>query len=80
MTFPLSGPVVGARLWKEPMRRPVMTVVWIVLSVVAALAVVLLAMTMHVVDQYEKGVLFRLGRVIAVREPGLTSSSRSSTS
>ncbi|MCW2772176.1 MAG: band 7 protein [Nocardioides sp.] len=49
-----------------------MTVVWIVLSVVAALAVVLLAMSMHVVDQYEKGVLFRLGRVIAVREPGLT--------
>jgi hypothetical protein len=80
MTLSSIGACVGARLRKEPMRRPVMTVVWIVLSVVAALAVVLLAMTMHVVDQYEKGVLFRLGRVIAVREPGLTSSSRSSTS
>jgi regulator of protease activity HflC (stomatin/prohibitin superfamily) len=49
-----------------------MTVLWIVLAVVLGLAVLVLAASMRVVDQYEKGVLFRLGRVIAVREPGLT--------
>jgi hypothetical protein len=49
-----------------------MTVLWIVLTAVLVLAVLVLAASMHVVDQYEKGVLFRLGRVIAVREPGLT--------
>jgi regulator of protease activity HflC (stomatin/prohibitin superfamily) len=40
--------------------------------VAAALAVAVLAMSMKVVKQYEKGVLLRLGRVHAVREPGLT--------
>jgi regulator of protease activity HflC (stomatin/prohibitin superfamily) len=49
-----------------------MTVLWIVLAVVLGLAALVLAASMRVVDQYEKGVLFRLGRVIAVREPGLT--------
>ncbi|WP_051177884.1 slipin family protein [Nocardia concava] len=38
---------------------------------VAVVAVVLLALSIRVVTQYERGVLFRLGRVIAVREPGL---------
>ncbi|MGO4257987.1 slipin family protein [Marmoricola sp. RAF53] len=39
--------------------------------VVVALGLVVLAMAVHVVNQYEKGVLLRLGRVQAVREPGL---------
>jgi regulator of protease activity HflC (stomatin/prohibitin superfamily) len=45
--------------------------VWIV---VVALIVVLiaLALTLRVVKQYEQGVLFRLGRVTAVRKAGLT--------
>ncbi|GAB2544840.1 slipin family protein [Nocardia heshunensis] len=40
---------------------------------IVVLVVVLLglALSIRVVTQYEKGVLFRLGRVIAVREPGL---------
>jgi regulator of protease activity HflC (stomatin/prohibitin superfamily) len=45
-----------------------------VFAVVIALVVValmVLAVSIRVVTQYEKGVLFRLGRVIAVREPGL---------
>jgi regulator of protease activity HflC (stomatin/prohibitin superfamily) len=46
-----------------------MTVLFVV--VVLALAV-LAAMSVRIVKQYERGVLFRLGRVIAVREPGLT--------
>jgi regulator of protease activity HflC (stomatin/prohibitin superfamily) len=39
---------------------------------VAAVAAVVLALSIRVVKQYEKGVLLRLGRVHAVREPGLT--------
>jgi len=35
------------------------------------LALVLLAMSVRIVKQYEEGVLFRLGRVIGVKQPGL---------
>src|SRR5829696_7785018 len=44
------------------------------LTVVVVLAVLVLlglALSVRIVQQYEKGVLFRLGRVIGVREPGL---------
>ncbi|HYB83242.1 MAG TPA: SPFH domain-containing protein [Mycobacterium sp.] len=44
----------------------------IVLTVVAAfVAVVLLGASIRIVQQYQRGVHFRLGRVIGVREPGL---------
>jgi regulator of protease activity HflC (stomatin/prohibitin superfamily) len=43
-----------------------------VLVVIAALVLLGLALSVRIVQQYEKGVLFRLGRVIGVREPGLT--------
>jgi regulator of protease activity HflC (stomatin/prohibitin superfamily) len=39
---------------------------------IVVLAIVVLALSMRVVTQYQKGVLFRLGRVRTVREPGLT--------
>jgi regulator of protease activity HflC (stomatin/prohibitin superfamily) len=39
--------------------------------VVAVLALLGLALSVRIVQQYEKGVLFRLGRVVGVREPGL---------
>jgi regulator of protease activity HflC (stomatin/prohibitin superfamily) len=42
-----------------------------VLVVLAVLVLVGLALSVRIVQQYEKGVLFRLGRVIGVREPGL---------
>jgi regulator of protease activity HflC (stomatin/prohibitin superfamily) len=42
-----------------------------VLVVVAVLLLIGLALSVRIVQQYEKGVLFRLGRVIGVREPGL---------
>src|SRR5512144_3418788 len=38
---------------------------------VLALVVIALAMALKIVKQYEKGVLFRLGRLIGTREPGL---------
>ena len=42
-----------------------------VLVVIAVLALLGLALSVRIVKQYERGVLFRLGRVIGVREPGL---------
>jgi len=41
------------------------------LVVAVVLAVVLLALSVRVVKQYERGVVFRLGRLQHVREPGL---------
>ena len=35
------------------------------------LALVLIAMALRVVREYERGVHFRLGRIIGVKEPGL---------
>jgi regulator of protease activity HflC (stomatin/prohibitin superfamily) len=43
-----------------------------VLVVLGLLVLLGLALSVRIVKQYEKGVLFRLGRVIGVREPGLT--------
>ncbi len=45
---------------------------WWVLIGVVALVLIGLALSLRVVKQYEKGVLFRLGRVHGVRQPGLT--------
>jgi regulator of protease activity HflC (stomatin/prohibitin superfamily) len=49
-----------------------MSILLITAVVVVALAAIVLALSIRVVKQYEKGVLLRLGRVRAVREPGLT--------
>jgi len=43
----------------------------IALVVVAVLVLLGLALSVRIVQQYEQGVLFRLGRVVGVREPGL---------
>lgn len=43
----------------------------IVWWIAAGVVVVLLALSIRIVKQYERGVLFRLGRVVGVREPGL---------
>jgi regulator of protease activity HflC (stomatin/prohibitin superfamily) len=48
-----------------------MTTTWIIIFAVA-LMMLLTALALKVVKQYERGVLFRLGRVIAVRNAGLT--------
>jgi regulator of protease activity HflC (stomatin/prohibitin superfamily) len=53
-------------------REQAMAALVTVLIVLALLAVLGLALSVRIVKQYEKGVLFRLGRVIGVREPGLT--------
>ena len=41
------------------------------LTVVVLAVLAVLALSVRVVQQYEQGVLFRLGRVVGVREPGL---------
>ncbi len=43
----------------------------LVIIVIAVALLLLLASAVRIVKQYEQGVLFRLGRVIGVREPGL---------
>jgi regulator of protease activity HflC (stomatin/prohibitin superfamily) len=48
-----------------------MRVLGVVVVVVIALCLLALAMAVRVVKQYEDGVLFRLGRVIGERQPGL---------
>ena len=42
-----------------------------VVVVLAVLVLLGLALSVRIVQQYQKGVLFRLGRVVGVREPGL---------
>ena len=49
-----------------------MNALLVVLAVVVLLGLVALAMSARIVQQYEEGVLFRLGRVRGVRKPGLT--------
>jgi regulator of protease activity HflC (stomatin/prohibitin superfamily) len=48
-----------------------MSFVWIAVAVIV-LALLFLALAVRIVKQYEQGVLFRLGRVIGVRQAGLT--------
>ena len=38
---------------------------------VVVLAIIAVALSFHIIEQYEKGVVFRLGRVIGEKEPGL---------
>ncbi len=47
-------------------------IVIVVVAVVAFVALIVLVASLRVVKQYEEGVLFRLGRVVGVRTPGLT--------
>jgi regulator of protease activity HflC (stomatin/prohibitin superfamily) len=49
-----------------------MNVVAVVIAVVIIALIAVAAQSIRVVTQYEKGVLFRLGRVKDVRDPGLT--------
>ncbi len=48
-----------------------MTVLLTVLITLAVVALFVLSLSLRIVKQYERGVLFRLGRVVGVREAGL---------
>ena len=43
----------------------------IVLVAIVVLALVLLSSTIKIVQEYERGVIFRLGRLVGARGPGL---------
>jgi regulator of protease activity HflC (stomatin/prohibitin superfamily) len=49
-----------------------MAVLVTVIVALVLLAMIVLAMSLRIVKQYEAGVLFRLGRVVGVKQPGLT--------
>ena len=48
-----------------------MQILLAVLAVIAVLILVVLALSLRIVQQYEEGVLFRLGRVVGQKKPGL---------
>jgi regulator of protease activity HflC (stomatin/prohibitin superfamily) len=48
-----------------------MSGLWIALLIIVVIAVVAVLAGVRIVKQYERGVLFRLGRVLGTREPGL---------
>src|SRR5438132_6248355 len=48
-----------------------MAVLITVLVVLLVLALVILLLSLRIVKQYEEGVLFRLGRVVGLKKPGL---------
>ncbi|GEB57433.1 SPFH domain-containing protein [Streptomyces gardneri] len=48
-----------------------MTILITVVVVLVVLVMITLAMAVRIVRQYERGVLFRFGRLIGTREPGL---------
>ncbi len=48
-----------------------MTLTVVIYAVIIFLVIILARLAVHVVKQYEKGVVFRLGRVIGARKPGL---------
>jgi regulator of protease activity HflC (stomatin/prohibitin superfamily) len=48
-----------------------MTTVLTVVAVLVAVVLIAMALSLRIIKQYEQGVLFRFGRVVAVRQPGL---------
>jgi regulator of protease activity HflC (stomatin/prohibitin superfamily) len=44
---------------------------WISILIIGIIILIILALSIRIVNQYERGVVFRVGRVIGVREPGL---------
>ncbi|MFJ5830621.1 hypothetical protein [Streptomyces sp. NPDC093089] len=56
-----------------------MTVLITVVVVLVVLVLITLAMAVRIVRQYERGVLFRFGRLIGTGEPGLRFLAREAT-
>lgn len=44
---------------------------WITILIILVVILIILGLSVKVVNQYERGVVFRLGKVIGVKEPGL---------
>jgi regulator of protease activity HflC (stomatin/prohibitin superfamily) len=44
---------------------------WFTTAIIIIVILIILGLSIRIVNQYERGVVFRLGKVIGVREPGL---------
>jgi len=44
---------------------------WVTILIIIIVVLIILGLSIRIVNQYERGVVFRLGRVIGVRDPGL---------
>ena len=44
---------------------------WITLIIILIIILIILGLSIRIVNQYERGVVFRVGKVIGVKEPGL---------
>lgn len=44
---------------------------WLTIAVIGFIVLIILGLSIRIVNQYERGVVFRLGKVIGVKEPGL---------
>lgn len=44
---------------------------WVTLFIIIIVILIILGLSIRIVNQYERGVVFRVGRVIGVKEPGL---------
>ena len=48
-----------------------MTALTTVIAILVVLLIIALALALHIVNQYEMGIIFRFGRVVHVKKPGL---------
>lgn len=44
---------------------------WVTIIIIGIIILIILGLSIRIVNQYERGVVFRLGKVIGVRDPGL---------
>jgi regulator of protease activity HflC (stomatin/prohibitin superfamily) len=44
---------------------------WLTILIVLIIVLIILGLSIRIVNQYERGVVFRLGKVVGVRDPGL---------
>ena len=44
---------------------------WIILGIIFFLVLIIIPMTVKIVNEYERGVVFRLGRIVGAKGPGL---------
>ena len=44
---------------------------YVTLTFIGIIILIILGLSIRIVNQYERGVVFRLGKVIGIKEPGL---------
>jgi regulator of protease activity HflC (stomatin/prohibitin superfamily) len=69
----MGAAAAGERCLPSPDSQGIIDMTGLIVGivVVVVVALILLALALHIVQQYEKGVVFRFGRVIGEKDPGL---------